>query len=137
MAAITFDGDLVQLSVGDVGTTGRGIALETIQQGWPVAISSGGLIPAESNSSQPVANAVGIALSLGQQDQQVSFAMSGVIDFGTAATLVQGRAYYVGTGGQIVPEGDLPTGRYVTLLGIAQSTRLLLLSINATGILRS
>lgn len=137
MAAISFDSDLVQLSTGDGGTVGHGTAGESIQQGWAIVIVDGVLVPAENQSGAALAHAVGIALSLGQQNQPITYATSGIIDFGSGATLVTGRAYYVGVGGGIIPEGDLTSGNYATFLGIAQSTRLLLLAIQPSGVVRS
>lgn len=137
MTAISFDSDLVQLTVGDPGIAGRGIASEQIIQGHAVAKSGDVLVVATSQVDEDLANVVGIALTMGQDNQPITFATEGVIDFGSGATMVQGRAYYLGADGDIVPETDLGSGDYTTLIGFAQSTRLMLLSINPTGITRT
>lgn len=137
MAAITFTSDNVALSVGDPGTTGRDVCAEEVYQGDAVTLVDGEIVKATRSSTAAVAHVVGIMLSLGSQNQQAVYAISGVVDFGVGATLVTGRAYFLGTDGQIIPEGDLVTGNYVTFLGIAQSTRLLLLEILPSGVVRS
>lgn len=50
-------------------------------------------------------------------------------------TMAIGETYYAGsTPGEIVPDGDLTTGDYVTRLGTASSATLLKLAIQATGV---
>ena len=51
------------------------------------------------------------------------------------AILTKGTEYYLGTtAGTIVPKGDLTTGDFVTRLGIATSTSVLEVDIDATGV---
>jgi hypothetical protein len=89
---------------------------------------------ADSNASALTAAAKGIAMTPGVDTGYGIVATAGsIILVGT--TMAVGETYYVGaTAGEIVPDGDLTTGHYVTRLGTAASATQLDLSIKATGI---
>ena len=90
---------------------------------------------ADASDSAAKAKVVGIALNGGAVGQPIAFQISGQINLG--ATLVVGTTYVSdGTGnpGKIGPEADLGSGDFPTILGIAISTALLELNIQAGGI---
>jgi hypothetical protein len=91
---------------------------------------------ADSNASSTTAAAKGIAVTPGVLDGYGLVATGGnIILVGTTATV--GMVYLVGaTPGSIVPHGDLTTGDYVTILGVASSTTQLNLSLSASGIVK-
>ena len=86
------------------------------------------------------AAAKGIALTPSSADGDVfvlayTQGSSGSVDLG--ATLTVGEAYVVSTNkGAIAPIGDLTTGDYVTVLGIASAADNLLLNINVSGVVK-
>ena len=56
-------------------------------------------------------------------------------DINLGATLTQGETYVVSTNvGAVAPIGDLTTGDYISYLGVASSTSILQMRLNATGI---
>lgn len=122
MAAIT-----VTASAVIPGTTARledFIAGEAVTAGQPVYIkaSDGKAYKADANASSEAAGAKGIAVnSAPGAGQPLKVQTAGTLAFG--AILTNGEIYCVGaTAGDIVPEGDLTTGWYVTILGVATST---------------
>lgn len=74
----------------------------------------------------------GIALNGAGDGQPVDVLTDGDIALGAAMTA--GIAYYLSaTAGGICPVGDLSAGDYPTLIGIAKSTSVLSVKINASG----
>ena len=74
----------------------------------------------------------GIALHAAGAGQPLTVATSGPVAIG--ATMTAGVAYYAsGTPGGIRPAADNTTGDYVALLGLAASTTVLNLDIQAPG----
>jgi len=111
---------------------------ESVTQGMPVykKASDGKYYKADANVTSAEAAAVGIALTPNATDGYGVIATSGLVDLG--ATLTLGETYYVSdSAGAIMPAADVSTGEYVTQLGIATTTALLQLSINASGVQRA
>jgi hypothetical protein len=80
------------------------------------------------------AAAVGIAMTPGVDGGYGIIAKSGAIIL-VGTTMAKGINYFVGTTpGEIVLEGDLATGDFITRLGAAASTTQLQLAIDRTGI---
>ncbi len=90
---------------------------------------------ADSNSATAAAKtAGGIALNGASLNQPIAIQKGGDIDFG-AAILTPGSRYYLSeTPGGIQPEADLGSGENVCLLGIAKTTSVLSLAIQAPGV---
>jgi|TARA_R110000824_G_scaffold395565_1_gene596320 hypothetical protein len=84
------------------------------------------------DTSVATALAGGIALTNAGADELIDVALSGSINVG--ATLVLAQIYVVSASGAIAPVGDLLSGDFVTILGVATSTSLLELNINASGV---
>jgi hypothetical protein len=96
--------------------------------------TAGLLWPAICSSTAVKSVVVGVALSSapGVGQPVVYLPSGGTLNFG-GAVLVSGQTYVLSaTSGNIAPIGDLMTGNYVTLLGVASSTSLLPLNVNAT-----
>lgn len=75
----------------------------------------------------------GIALTGGGNGQPGFVLTEGDIALG--AVLAAGTAYYLSpTAGGICPVGDLSSGDYPTLIGIAKSTSVLSVKINESGV---
>ena len=109
------------------GTAGEAVA---IGQSTYQKASDSRWYKADSNASSEAAGSVdrGIAVSTAAAaGQPLKIQVSGTLAFG--AILTNGEIYVVGAtaAGDINPEGDLTTGWYVTLLGVATSTSNLLL----------
>lgn len=89
---------------------------------------------ADSNSATAAARvARGIALNGAASGQPLAIAKSGPVALG--AVLTAGVAYYLSaTAGGICPVADLTTGDYPCLLGMAASTSVLNIDIQAPGV---
>ena len=118
------------------GSIQNGTAGATITAGMPIyldADDSNHAKPAEAGDTAAKAAAVAIALNGASDGQPVSYLAAGSINLG--ATLTVGTVYVVSqTAGKICPNADLVSGDMVTVLGIATTTALLSLDINASGI---
>ena len=78
------------------------------------------------------ADARGIVLTPAGADGQCVIATGGLVIAG--ATLAVGTVYVVSaTVGLIAPIADMTTGDFVTILGVAKTTSVLELAINASG----
>jgi hypothetical protein len=125
------------VGIGSAGTRARTVqAGESVTQGQPVYLNTDSkYYRADANASAASAKAVGIVMSPAttngfflMQEQP-----GGLVNLG--ATLSVGETYCVGaTAGQVVPIGDLTTGDYPCLLGIAISTSLIQTLYSYTGI---
>ena len=117
-------------------TIEHGKAGETITAGQAVYkdASSGKYLKADSNSGTPAARTPrGIALNGAALDQPLAIARSGPVTIG--ATLTAGTGYYLSdTAGGICPVADVGSGENVVLLGLATSTTVLALDIQASGV---
>lgn len=91
----------------------------------------------DADDSEATATAKGITITPGVDGGYGLLATRGsIILVGTTMTV--GTTYYCGaTAGEIVPEGDLGTGDYVTRLGTAATATQLDLDIEATGIVHA
>jgi len=92
---------------------------------------------ADNDASVTTAKVAGITITPGVDGGYGYIAKQGsIILVGT--TMAVGTSYYLGaTAGEIVPEGDIGTGDYVTKLGTAATATQLDLDIRATGILHA
>jgi len=121
---------------GANAVTEQGIAGETITAGQTVYRSSttSKYMKADSNSGTAEAKtARGIALNGAADGQPLMIQKAGEITIG--ATLTAGAAYYLSeTAGGIQPAADLGSGENVCLLGLAKSTSVLVLDIQAPGV---
>lgn len=132
--------DLSVTAASVVQGTGAGIdrtanAGETITAGQAVyKAATGKWMKADNNAGTAIARTPqGIALNGAALDQPLAVQKSGPITIG--ATLTAGVAYYLsGTAGGICPVGDLTTGMYPTILGIATSTTVLDVDIQLSNV---
>lgn len=86
----------------------------------------------DNSATAEVRKAYGIALNGGSDGQPATIIKSGDVTIG--ATMTAGVAYYLsGTAGGICPVADLTTGDYPCLLGMAKSTTVLTVDIQAPG----
>lgn len=125
--------ELVQTagSVIGTGTIKRGTAGATITAGMPVYrdADDGRALKACQGDAAGTANCDGIALNGAADGQPLAYQTTGPINLG--ATLTVGETYVVSdaTAGKIRPIGDLGTGDYVTIVGVATTTSNLALDI--------
>jgi len=92
------------------------------------------LKPCDANDSA-MAVAVGILLTGGGDDQPCSYITQGNLDLGAGVAMTAGERYYASPdAGGIQPSVDLASLDYVTLLGIADSTTNLVVSLLASGV---
>lgn len=106
-------------------TAGQAVYLNATTKKWELADSNG--TPAAARK------AGGIALNGASLNQPVAVATAGDVTIG--ATLTAGTAYYLSdTPGGICPVADVGTGENVCLLGMAKSTSVLAVNIQAPGV---
>lgn len=107
----------------------------TITAGMACFVSAvdGDIEPAQKDVDAASAEAIGIALCDAAAGQPVVLQTTGLINVGAALTI--GETYIVGAAaGGIAPVGDAIATNFATILGIAVSTSLLKLGINASGV---
>lgn len=137
MAALTQTAANVVKGTG--AKTQAGFYGGTITAGMPVyadGADSNKIKAARANASGTSVVA-GIALNGGSNNQPADYQYDGQINLG--ATLAVGETYVVSdaVAGQIVPIGDLGSGDYVAILGVAISTSLLDLNIVNAGVAKA
>lgn len=121
---------------GSDAVTENGIAGATITAGQLVYLDSStnkyGL--ADSNSATAAVRVVrGIALHASLANQPLTIQRSGSITIG--ATMTAGVTYYASdTPGGICPVADVGAGEYSTVIGMASSTTVLVVAIQASGV---
>lgn len=85
------------------------------------------------SASAAARSPAGIALNAASDDQPIAVLKSGRVTIG--ATLTAGVAYYLSaTAGGICPVGDLSTGDYPVLIGIAESASVLKVQMLEAGV---
>lgn len=118
-------------AVRDTGTAGAAI---TAGQALYYDQTTAKWALADTNSATAAARvASAIALNSASLNQPISVQKGGDLTIG--ATMTAGLAYYLGgTAGAIVPVGDLTTGDYPEIIGIAKSATVLSLSFKSAGV---
>ena len=120
------------VGIGAASTPTRRVqAGEAVTQGDPVYSSTDGKwYQCDANDTAAKARCAGIALTAAATDGYFLIAEPGttpgqsLVNLG--ATLTVGEIYVLSaTKGNIAPEGDLATGHYVTVLGVATTAALL------------
>lgn len=106
----------------------------TLTQGQCVYLNSSNQVVGAKANGATTAPVIGIALNAASSGQPVTVLTSGVITIG--ATTTKGTIYVVSAAnaGGIAPIGDLATGNYLSIIGYANSTTQITLTINATGV---
>ena len=107
----------------------------TITAGQAVVLNSSGVYVLADNNSATAALRVpdGIALNGASSGQPLAVLKGGDVTIG--ATLTPGLAYYLSdTPGGIGVVGDLSTGEYPCVIGIARSASVLRVNITASGV---
>lgn len=111
---------------------------ESVTQGMPVYLntSDSKYYQSDANASATAAGCNGIALTPASTDGYFVIATPGSgAKVNLGATLTVGQTYTVSaTKGAICPIGDLTTGDYPTILGIASTTALLNFNVQAGGV---
>lgn len=116
---------------GSNAVVAHGIAGETITAGQAVYLSSTTnkwLLADADSATAEARRAGGIALNSASASQPIAVQKEGDITIG--ATVTAGTAYYLSDEpGGICPVGDLASGDYVCLIGIAKSASVLSIGI--------
>jgi len=110
---------------GATVTAGQAVYLDTADGKWKLADNN--------SATAAVRTPGGIALNGASDGQPLAVLTEGPITIGAALTA--GVAYYLSdTPGGICPVADLGAGEYPTVIGIASSTTVLKVAINASGV---
>lgn len=119
------DANVATGTSGATVTAGQAVYLDSTDSRYKLADSNSGTAAAR----QPK----GIALNGASAGQPIAVQTSGDITIG--GTLTAGATYMLSdTPGGICPDADVGSGEYVCLLGVAKSTTVLDLAIQATGV---
>lgn len=128
----------ISITAGNVvkganAVTEWGHAGAAITAGQAVYRDTAGLYQlADSNGAAALRVPRGIALNSAGANQPLAIQTRGDITIG--ATLTAGVTYYLSdTPGGICPLADVGTGEYACIIGIAKSTSVLAIGINASG----
>lgn len=126
--------NVIAAAGADVDRSGKSGGTITAGQVVYKDAASGQWLLADNNSATVAARTPGgIALNGASAGQPLAVHRSGPLTIG--ATLASGVAYYLsGNPGGICPVADLVTGMFPTVLGIAQSTTVLEVAINPSGV---
>lgn len=134
MANLTITAANVLAGAGSTTTTGSSGATATAGQPVYFDAATKSYKLADCNSATAaVRSAVAITLNGASPGQPLMVLTGGDITIG--ATLVPGTTYYLSaTPGAICPVGDLTTGDYPLILGIAKSATVLAVDIVESGV---
>lgn len=117
----------------DGSSLGRGIAAAVITAGDVLYGPDSGLLLSFNSGTAAQAASVGIAANDAAVGQPISYVKTGKVDLG--ATLSIGKVYCAGAAaGGIAPVDDVLTGDFVTILGVASTTALLIMGLNVSGV---
>lgn len=117
---------------GEGAVTDRGVAAVAITAGQVVYKNAAGKFDlADTDSATAIVRKpYGIALNSAAAGQPISVLKSGPVTIG--ATVTRGVAYYLsGTAGGICPVADVASGDYTAIIGIATSSTVLMVDIQA------
>lgn len=124
---------------GSNAVTEEGFAGATVTAGQTVyrdATTKKFLLADADSATAGVRDVYGIALNGASDGQPLEVLKSGDITIG--ATLTAGTTYYLSpVAGGICPLADIDVGDYYTIIGIAKSTSVLAVKINASGVARA
>ncbi len=123
---------------GATALLGHGIAGGTITAGQPVYKDTSDLNDLKAGDSDAAASALlfGIALHGALDKQPLTVIIAGPITIG--ATIVLGETYILSdTAGGIVPVGDIGSGEFTTVIGVATSTTVLTVNLIISGVQRA
>jgi hypothetical protein len=127
-AANVLSGSGAKIRTGKAGATitaGQAVYFDEADQRFKLADCD--------NASATVRAAAGIALNGAASGQPLAVQNDGEIALGAVMTV--GVTYYLSpTPGGIAPIGDLSSGDFPTVLGIAQTTSILALGIHTAGV---
>lgn len=133
MAALTITA--ANVLAGSNATVRNGSAGATITAGQAVYLDSATSTYklADCNGAAALRSPVGIALNGASAGQPLAVALAGDVTIG--ATVTAGVAYYLsGTAGGICPVGDLISGDYPVIIGIATSTTVINVKVHESGV---
>lgn len=131
MGDLTITGESVLAGAGS--NVAQGTFGATITQGIPVYLDGSSQLQKCDTTSSTKAACVGITLNSGAAGQPASYLTSGPITIG--ATVATGTTYALSdTSGLIALASDNGSGDYITILGVATSTTVLNVRIQASGV---
>lgn len=133
MATITPTPADLRISANSRAKTGR--AGESVAPFDLLYQDADGSLKKAVNTSSNEATVVGIAITYAAINGIVAYVSPGVNVVSSSALWTQGATYVVSdTPGQMMLAGDVDTGDFVTMVGIAESSTELIFSVLSTGI---
>lgn len=109
---------------------------EAITAGMPIykKTADSKAYKADANVTVAEADVIGVATNNAAPGQTVNYLQTGN-DLTMNAVLTPGAIYILSaTAGKICPTADLVTGMFVTAIGVAKTSTVLTLAINASGV---
>lgn len=126
-------GSVLAGSNADIVDGAAGVTITAGQVVYRDASTKKFLLADTDAATAGVRDAFGIALNGAADNQPLRVMRSG--DLTMNAAMTAGVTYYLSpTAGGIAPLGDLTTGDYYTIIGIAKSTTVLAVKINPSGV---
>lgn len=114
---------------------GIGEAGEALTPAQPVYRKTDGKVYKADADALASAASIGLTTCTAASGQDVIYQWAGPLTIGASASVAQGQVYCVSaTAGGISPEGDIASGKYVTVLGVGNSTNGIEVCLFASGV---
>lgn len=117
------------VEVGEAVSAGDIIVYDVTNDYWVLASNASAVLSGSGNNGY-----IGIAVGSAATGQRVAAVTSSFQEVTLGAVLTAGRVYVLSTGGNISPESDATTSDYLTIIGYAKSSNVLVFNPISTGI---
>lgn len=134
MVAITIPAGAVIRSDGDPVMTRKAQVQVSAGQVGYVDLSNASKLNLADKNTEAAALAKGIFVNSAEANEDATLALNGALITVASAVFTKGVIYCLGDSGAIIPQADIASGDYVTILGVAESTTTLRVNIFASGV---
>ena len=117
------------VEVGEAVSAGEVIVYDPVDEDWVLASNATAVLSGNENNAY-----IGIAVSNAAAGQRVAAVVSGDQDITLGSVLTAGRVYVLSAAGKISPESDAATDDWLTIIGYAKSSTVLLFNPISTNI---
>lgn len=124
--------DSVRVSAVEVGaavSAGDVIVYDPVDEDWILASNTTAVLSGNENNAY-----IGIVVSNAAAGQRVAAVVSGDQDITLGNVLTAGRVYVLSAAGKISPESDATTGDWLTIIGYAKSSTVMLFNPISTNV---
>lgn len=117
------------VEVGEAVSAGDVIVYDANDEDWVLASNASAALSGNGNNAY-----IGIAVGSAAAGQRVAAVVTSNQEITLGAVLTAGRVYVLSTGGNISPESDATTSDFLTIIGYAKSSTVLVFNPISTGI---